>query len=375
MPSTSRRRRHDQQDETTMTTFEINAKRARILEWNQEVLTAARQVSIDEVKQPRLAALAKLPSMVDQQREATWMPWRVYESPPSTITISDDYSCGNPLDEGGKRLLENNKIPRSLNVQVSQSCGTSELVNKKQYYAIGIREDKSVSQTVILENIKKEVSLYTNTTYRSIPAYRYNIYTVSLHTDTTFTRYPCIPIQHLQGIPAYRYKIYKEIGKTRRDRAWKETAARQPRDALEERSSRASEKTQVTCKRSHACSCGDEPIQRYLNSARPRNTTEVPNALASTPLFHWWYIQSRDCEQLTFSPSLLAIARESGASPSRVSGSFFIIESGRPGRSSWDCAELDTRHAPTRRTLTRLSPGPCARAIILKYKSQTAGLV
>ncbi|CAB0037054.1 unnamed protein product [Trichogramma brassicae] len=92
MPSTSRRRRHDQQDEATMTTFEINAKRARILEWNQEVLAAARQISMDEVKQPRLAALAELPSMVEQQREATLMPWRIPESPPSTITISDDYS-------------------------------------------------------------------------------------------------------------------------------------------------------------------------------------------------------------------------------------------------------------------------------------------
>ncbi|CAB0038316.1 unnamed protein product, partial [Trichogramma brassicae] len=37
--------------------------------------------------------------------------------------------------------------------------------------------------------------------------------------------------------------------RTRRDRAWKENSARQPRDALEERSSRASrKKTQVTCK-------------------------------------------------------------------------------------------------------------------------------
>ncbi|CAB0045194.1 unnamed protein product [Trichogramma brassicae] len=48
VPPTSRRRRHDQEDEATMTTSEINAKRARILQWNQEVLAAARQVSIDE---------------------------------------------------------------------------------------------------------------------------------------------------------------------------------------------------------------------------------------------------------------------------------------------------------------------------------------
>ncbi|KAL7297014.1 hypothetical protein TKK_0009444 [Trichogramma kaykai] len=92
IPSTSRRRRYDQQDEANMTVAEINAKRARILGWNQEVLAAARRITADEEKEPRLAALAKLPDAVELQRETTTTTWNVPAPSPSIITISDDYS-------------------------------------------------------------------------------------------------------------------------------------------------------------------------------------------------------------------------------------------------------------------------------------------
>ncbi|CAB0035487.1 unnamed protein product [Trichogramma brassicae] len=92
VPPTSRRRRHDHGRRSNDDDLRDQCQTSKDPPMNQEVLAAARQVSIDEVKQPRLAALAKLPSMVEQQREIIRRPWRMGKSPPPTITLSDDYS-------------------------------------------------------------------------------------------------------------------------------------------------------------------------------------------------------------------------------------------------------------------------------------------